>query len=100
MDDVFRSPKPTGEDAIRDWLIAYAWVHPEPEFKRAEVDCIMAQDGWRYLEDSADRYAGMSEAGGGPEAFDDAYGFALSALYECHDKPHLTTCPHYKEVNE
>jgi hypothetical protein len=88
--------RPTTEEQVRAWLLDYAWAHPTPEAKAAEVDCIMAQDDWRWLEARADHYAGMHESGGGPEAFDAAHGFALSALYECHTEPHQPTCPFAK----
>lgn len=77
------------EEQIKAWLLSYAWLGSEEERAR-EVDCIMAQDDWKHLDAMSEHYRGM--------AFDDrqateAEGFALSALYECHDGPHLSTCP-------
>jgi hypothetical protein len=80
------------EAAVRAWLIRYAWADDTLEAKQARVACIMAQDDWRYIDALADKYAGQAEVPG-PEAFSEAEGFALSALYECHDGPHLETCP-------
>jgi hypothetical protein len=88
-------PDTTSEPAIRAWLLDYAWLGTAEERAR-EVDCIMAQGGWRYLDAQAERLAGQAWEPG-PEAVDEATGFALSALYECHDGPHLPTCPRAKD---
>jgi hypothetical protein len=61
--------------------------------RRREVECIMSQGEWEHLDARIDRTQG--------QAFDDkqaeeASGFELSALYECHDGPHLLACPRYK----
>jgi hypothetical protein len=77
--------------AIRAWLIRYAWLGTDEQRSRT-VDCIMSQDDWRYIDAVADRYAGAQDEPG-PDAFDEGVQFALSALYECHDGPHLATCP-------
>lgn len=77
--------------AVRDWLLNYAWFGT-PEEQSANVDCILAQDGWRYVDDVADQFAGAQEEPG-PAAFTEGVQFALSALYECHEGPHLPTCP-------
>lgn len=79
-------------EALRAWLLDYAWMGTEDE-KRRTVDCIMSQENeLDVLEARADKYAG-AQAEPGPEAFADGEAFALSALYECHDGPHLRTCP-------
>lgn len=83
-------------DEVRQWLLAYAWMGTADEQAR-EVDCIMAQDGWHYLAEHADRYAG-AQAEPGPQAYAEGHGIALSGLYECHDAPHLPTCPHALDV--
>lgn len=77
---------------VKAWLLDYAWMDGPAE-QAAEVDCIMAQGDWKVLDARADRRAGASESGGGPAEFEAAYGMELSALYECHDEPHLPTCP-------
>lgn len=83
----------TTEAAIREWLLRYAWMGTEEEQAR-EVDCIMAQGEVASIVDGlTERFAGMAN--------DDsqrleAHEFALSSMYECHDGPHLETCPHYK----
>lgn len=82
----------TTKAAARKWLLDYAWLGTPAEQAR-EVECVLAQGGWKYTEDVADQYAGAQETGGGPEEFTEGMGFALSALYECHDEPHLPTCP-------
>jgi len=84
------------EDAVRAWLIKYAWLGDADRQKR-EVDCIMSQDGWKYIDAVADQFAGAQEEPG-PVAYSEGVEFALSALYECHDGPHLPTCPYAKSV--
>jgi len=79
------------EDEIRNWLLAYAWLGNEEDQVR-EVDCIMSQDDWKYLEARKEQLRNQAS---GEEADLEAEvdGHALSALYECHDGPHLDTCP-------
>lgn len=79
------------ERTIMTWLLEYAWMDTIAE-QAQEVRCIMAQSEnvGELVALLTDKYQG--------QAFDDAqaaeaHGFALSALYECHDGPHLTTCP-------
>lgn len=79
----------TSESAIREWLLKY--MKPGAESK-AEVDCIMSQDGWMYIDALADKFAG-SQFQQGPEAFSEGVEFALSALVECHGGPHTGACP-------
>jgi hypothetical protein len=79
------------EQQARDWLREYAWLGTEDE-KDREVECIMSQGGWRHVGAMADKFAGAQEEPG-PVAFTEGVLFALSALYECHDGPHLPTCP-------
>jgi len=81
------------EEAVREWLLGYAWCESSIAEKRAAVACIMAQDDWHYLDAQADKFAGQHESGGGPEAFSDGMLFAISALYECHTAPHTSDCP-------
>lgn len=76
---------------VRKWLLAYAWLGTQEE-QVLEVECILHQDDWRHLEALADKFAG-AQFEPGPKAFDEGTEFALSALYECHDGPHLNTCP-------
>lgn len=76
-------------EQIRAWLLDYAWLGTAQE-KAAEVECILAQDGWQHLDAQAEKYRGMA---GDDQQASEAEGFALSALYECHDGPHLPTCP-------
>lgn len=82
-------------DAVRSFLLGYAWLGAQEERVR-EVDCIMSQDGWRHVDLVADRFAGAQEETG-PAAFAAGEEFALTALYECHDGPHLVTCPRNHE---
>lgn len=79
------------EDEVREWLLRYAWLG-EPDERRREVDCIMSQDNWRYLEARKEQLRGQA-SGEETNLEEDVNGFALSALYECHGGPHLTTCP-------
>lgn len=76
---------------VRAFLLDYAWSGT-PEEQAREVDCIMAQEGHKYVDEVAEQYAG-AQWEPGSQAFDDGVDFALSALYECHDEPHLPTCP-------
>lgn len=85
------------EQQIREWLLNYAWSGDEDR-QRREVDCIMAQGGWEYIDAQAERFVGQAWDPGAPGVLDEATEFALSALYECHDKPHIPTCPYYKEA--
>jgi len=78
------------EDQIREWLLGYAWLGTREE-RAAEVDCIIAQGDVESIVD------GLTEKFSG-QAVDDAQAgqaseFALSSLYECHEAPHLPTCP-------
>jgi hypothetical protein len=81
----------SNESAIRAWLAAYMGGMGPAE-KMAEIDCIMAQDNWRYIDANADRYAG-AQFEPGPGAFAEGIEYAISALYECHDGPHRDDCP-------
>lgn len=80
-----------GREAVKAWLLDYAWLGT-PEEQAAEVECILAQGEWDLIETQADRFAG-AQAEPGPEAYAEGIGFALSALYECHDGPHTDGCP-------
>lgn len=82
------------EASIRDWLLKYAWFGTEQERAR-EVECIMKQRDWEHIAAIADKYAGAQEESG-PSAFSEGIEFALSSLYECHDEPHISTCPRKK----
>jgi hypothetical protein len=77
---------------VREFLLAYAWAEDSQVAKTAVVECIMAQGRWRHVTALADEYAG-AQFEQGPEAFADGIGFALTALYECHDGPHQPDCP-------
>ncbi len=80
------------EQSIKAWLLDYAWLG-DADYQRREVECIMSQDDWKYIDAMTEHYAAQAEVPG-PEAVQSANGFALSSLYECHDAPHLPTCPH------
>lgn len=79
------------EEDVRTWLREYAWLGTDEERTR-EVDCIMSQDDWRYLEARKEQLRGQA-SGEETNLEADVDGYALSALYECHDGPHLETCP-------
>lgn len=76
------------ETKVREWLLDYAWSGTADE-QRREVDCIMSQDGWKYIDASAERFRAMAND---DEQAKEAIGYALSALYECHSGPHQVTC--------
>lgn len=84
------------KEQVRTWLLDYAWSGT-PEEQKREVECILSQDEWEHIGAQADRFAG-AQWEPGPEAFEEGIGFALSALYECHDSPHLDTCPRKRRV--
>lgn len=73
------------------WLAGYAWMGTDAE-KAANIACIMSQDDWQHIDVTAERFEGAQSGDDGEDRMsgDD---FALSALYECHDGPHLATCP-------
>lgn len=81
---------------VRSWLLTYAWLGTPAEQER-EVDCILAQGEWKSVDVRADHRAEIvAESGEEPDyskTLNEAYGMELSALYECHDGPHLATCP-------
>jgi hypothetical protein len=79
------------KESIQTWLLNYAWLGTAEERVR-EVECIMSQDDWEFIDARAEQL--MSQASGEEtDLVGEATGFALSALYECHDAPHLSTCP-------
>ena len=82
---------------IRAWLLDYAWLDEPEAAKAANVDSIMAQEDYEFVDVVADQFAGAQETGGGPAEFAAGMEFALSALYECHEGPHLPTCPRNEE---
>jgi hypothetical protein len=89
---------PATKAQVRTWLLGYAWMGP-PERDARIVECILAQDDWKYIDAVADQYAGAQEEPG-PAAFSDGVGYALSALYECHDGPHQPGCPYHKDSGD
>lgn len=80
------------KNQVHDWLIDYVWAEDTQDAKERVIGCILSQDGWQYIDAKAEQFAG-AQWEPGPAAFDEGVGFALSALYECHDEPHLPTCP-------
>ena len=83
----------TTKAKIRAWLLDYAW-NGTPAAREAEVACIMAQDDWKYIDARIERSMGQwSGEGDHAQTLLDAEEFALSSLYECHEGPHLPTCP-------
>lgn len=79
------------EGEVRAWLLGYAWLGSQDE-KEREVNCIMAQDGWKCIDARADQYAGAQNEPG-PAAKAEGSDYVLSELYECHTGPHLDSCP-------
>ena len=78
-------PLPPGEVTARNILLDCTAGNT------AEVDCILAHGGWRFIAVVADNYAG--DLMRGPEAYKASTEYALRVLYECHDAPHTDTCP-------
>jgi len=77
------------EDEIRAWLLAYAWDGTDEE-KAANVECIIDQGEWKHLSARVEQFAGMAVD---ERQATEAEGYALSALYECHEGPHIHECP-------
>lgn len=87
---------PSAREEIKAWLLDYAWAHPVDSPERlAEVDCIMRQGNWRHLSAQVEQcLAQRSGENTVAQDMGEAIGFSLSALYECHDGPHIGRCPH------
>jgi hypothetical protein len=88
------------KDAIRKWLYDYIWqpssfeTRSAMEYKNSILDCIFSQDNWQYLDARVERLMGMRSGENSVEDdMSEAIGLELSSLYECHDEPHLDTCP-------
>lgn len=97
------------ENEIREWLKGYVGEGPafQTPLERASlaqrnadvIDCIMSQDDWKHVDIQAERFMNAQFGDGDPEQVRrDAEGFALSALYECHDAPHIATCPYWRRT--
>lgn len=83
------------KDQIRQFLLEYAWLGTAEEQAR-EVECILAQEDVElFVEVKGEQYDGAQDPDNRPEM--DGEMFALTALYECHDGPHLPTCPRSKD---
>lgn len=81
-------------EQVQEWLLNYAWMGT-PDTRAREVECIVSQGEWQHL--SAREEQLRAQASGDETHLEaDVHGHALSALYECHDGPHLPTCPHHK----
>jgi len=76
-----------------------AWLADNYNISAEETECIMAQDEWKFIEARAEQFAG-AQWETGPEAVAAGNEFALSALVECHDGPHLPTCPYAPKTDE
>lgn len=83
------------KDEVRTWLLWYAWLGTSDEQTR-EVDCIMSQDDWKHLEVRKEQLRGQA-SGEETNLNEEVDGYALSGLYECHDGPHLATCPRNRD---
>lgn len=79
-------------EEVRVWLQGYAWAEDTQEEKDAVIECILSQDDWKYISTRADQFDD-AWADSGEEQDVSGEEFALSSLYECHDGPHLATCP-------
>jgi hypothetical protein len=82
------------KENIEKWLLDYAWLG-DADYQRREVECIMSQDDWQFVDARAEKFAGQA-SGEELDLADDTTGFALSSLYECHADPHIETCPHFR----
>jgi hypothetical protein len=78
------------ENVIRGWLLSGAWYEDTTEAKQAVVDCIMAQDGWRFVRG---RLEHLRREGFHDDFIRTVLRHLLTGLYERHYAPHLDTCP-------
>ena len=86
------------EDEEDRWQVVETWLttHYSSDYLTPDLlACIRSQDDWRYIDVRADRFAG-AQAGEDDHDFDRGIDFAISALVECHDGPHLETCPDHR----
>lgn len=82
-------------NAIREWL--FSNYLSDTDDNRRLVDCIFTQSEWRYID--ARREQALSQwSGEGEPPIDEALGFAITALVECHDGPHTAACPAVQAV--
>lgn len=81
-------------EVIRAWLVEPLWEGDTAEARQPVVDCIMAQDGWRFARQRLDLL--RSEGFTDPEARELLHGL-LTMLYDHHSGPHLETCPKYPQ---
>lgn len=84
------------KENVMKWLLDYAWLGTAEE-QAATVECIMSQGDIVTLLDG--RIEQVSGQAWDDEQAKEAFGFALSGLYECHDEPHLETCPDFKPLD-
>lgn len=77
------------KERVRSWLLDYAWLGSKEE-QAAEIECILSQDGWRYLDARVEQARNQGWSG---EQMELAERNALVNLYECHTGPHIGTCP-------
>lgn len=84
-----------GKDELRAWLLDYAWSGTK-EQQAAEVECILTQDRWQHVAAHAEHL--RAQLNDPDDQFEQrqARGMAVSALYECHDGPHIDTCPMWR----
>jgi hypothetical protein len=87
---IFVSEMTETKAAARAWLLREYLAPGAPS--EALVECIDSQGGFDHVAALAERFAGQAWDPG-PEAAAEAEAFALSSLVECHEGPHLPTCP-------
>lgn len=73
---------------VETWLLTYY----KEDYVRPYLPCIKEQGDWQYVASHADQFAG-AQPGDGEDAFSEGMEFAISALLECHDGPHIASCP-------
>lgn len=83
------SNRSTIEKVLRDYLVQDA--PSNNNYASRLIKCIFSQDEWKHLDAQAEKYRGQysGEETGEDEGFD----FAVTALVETHDGPHLADCP-------
>jgi len=79
----------TTKTFVKEWLLDNYLVRSYPG--NAELaDCIVSQK-LTNLDATVEHYRSMES--GDPEGGNDALGFVLTSLVECHEGPHTDNCP-------
>lgn len=82
---------------IKGWLLGCVWPDRSEQEKPAVVDCILSQEGWRFLS----RRLGFMRREGIPDGESKLILKDLwVGLIEQHGTPHLATCPDHHSAGD